>query len=61
MRVDQISGLIIFSMPNFLSLIYKMHGVNFGLNNKEQSKRLKFKLTESNKSSINKIYTISLK
>jgi DNA-binding CsgD family transcriptional regulator len=35
-----------FSMPNFLSLIYKMHGIDFGLNNKEQSKRLKFKLTE---------------
>jgi hypothetical protein len=35
-----------FSMPNFLSLIYKMHGVNFGLNNKEQSTRLKIKLTE---------------
>lgn len=35
-----------FELPNILSLIYKMHGINFGLANKTHKEPLKYELTE---------------
>jgi len=35
-----------FALPNILSMIYKMNGINFGLANKVQKQPLKYDLTE---------------